>query len=307
MHVVVMGAGAVGGYFGGVLANQGEQVTFIARGNHLKKIKEKGLSIDSHWGNFNVNVMATDDPSNTPPADLIFYSPKLYSNFETLPLISPVVTEKTSILTIQNGISSGEIISERFGKEKVLQGATYIESSVAAPGHISQTGPVAKIEFGEEDGSITNRVQELSEFLKRPGIQIEVSNNIKKTLWTKLIFVGSIGTIMAATRSKLSEVFSSPFGYNTIKTTMQEILLVGQSQGVEFDADLIKNFMDSAEKDAEHFQASIQYDLYAGKPLELDDLLGSVVKIAYKEGIPVPSSMALITALDKFKTGKTDK
>ena len=150
MHVVIMGAGAVGGYFGGMLANQGEQVTFIARGNHLKKIKEKGLSVDSHWGNFNVNVTATDDPSNTPPADLIFYSPKLYSNFETLPLISPVVTQKTSILTIQNGISSGEIISERFGKEKVLQGATYIESSVAAPGHISQTGPVAKIEFGEE-------------------------------------------------------------------------------------------------------------------------------------------------------------
>tara|TARA_Y100000748_G_scaffold281922_1_gene261894 strand:- start:354 stop:1262 length:909 start_codon:yes stop_codon:yes gene_type:complete len=302
-----MGAGAVGGYFGGVLANQGEQVTLVARGEHLKKIKENGLLVDSHWGNFQVNVNATDDPSNIATADLIFYSPKLYSNFETLPLISPIINDKTSILTIQNGISSGHIISEHFGKEKVLQGATYIESSVIGPGHISQTGPVAKIEFGEEDGSITKRVEELSEFFKRPGIQIEVSKNIKKTLWTKLVFVGSIGTIMAASRSKLSEVFSSPFGHNTIKTTMQEILLVGQSQGVDFDPDLVKNFMDSAEKDAEHFQASIQYDLFAGKPLELDDLLGSVVKIAHKEGIPVPSSMALITTLDKFKSGQIDK
>ena len=304
MHVVIMGSGAVGGYFGGVLANEGEQVTFIARGDHLKKIKENGLSVDSHWGNFNVNVTATDNPSNTPTADLIFYSPKLYSNFETLPLISPVIGAKTSILTIQNGISSGEIISEQFGKEKVLQGATYIESSVAGPGRISQTGPVAKIEFGEEDGSITKRVEELFQFLKRPGIQVEISKDIKKTLWTKLVFVGSIGTIMAASRSKLSEVFDSPFGYNTIKATMQEILLVGKSQGVDFDADLVKNFMQSAEEDAEHFQASIQYDLYAGKPLELDDLLGSVVKIAHKEGIPVPSSMALITTLDNFKSGE---
>ncbi|MFL2665226.1 MAG: ketopantoate reductase family protein [Dehalococcoidia bacterium] len=305
MHVVIMGAGAVGGYFGGVLANQGEQVTLIARGEHLRKIKEKGLLVDSHWGNFRVNVNATDDPINTAPADLIFYSPKLYSNFETLPLISPLVTDKTAILTIQNGISSGSIISEHYDKEKILQGATYIESSVAAPGHISQSGSVAKIEFGEENGSVTKRVEELAKFLKRPGIQIEVSNNIKKTLWTKLVFVASIGTIMAASRSKLSEVFSSPFGYETIKNTMNEILLVGKSQGIEFDIDIVKNFMDAAEKEAEHFQASIQYDLYSGKPLELDDLLGSVVKLAHKEGIPVPSSMALITTLDRFKSGKT--
>ena len=142
-----MGAGAVGGYFGGVLANQGEDVILIARGAHGVAIAENGLDVDSYWGNFNVRVGVTDDPSSVGVVDLVLYCTKLYSNNEALPSLKGMVDETTTILTIQNGVTSGSIIGAHYGSDRVLQGAVYIESSIAGPGHIHQSGSTAMVEL----------------------------------------------------------------------------------------------------------------------------------------------------------------
>lgn len=303
MRVAVIGAGAVGGYFGGVLANQGEDVVLIARGDHGAAIANNGLQVDSHWGNFNVKVEVADDPSSVSEVDLILHCVKLYSNAETLPTLKNMVGDKTSILTIQNGVTSGSIIAEYYGWDRVLQGATYIESSIAGPGHIHQSGSTAKIEFGENDGSSTERTAAISKLFDRPGMQVAVSTNIVDTLWNKLVMVGSIGTIMAASRASLPEILASPHGEESIRLTMEEIVAVGQSQGVTFPPRCVESKMEAAIAEAEEFQASLQYDLTVGKPLELDDILGAVVNIAREAEIPVPSSSALVTVLDKFKQG----
>ena len=298
-----MGAGAVGGYFGGVLANQGEDVTLIARGAHGDAIATNGLQVDSHWGSFNVNVDVTDDPSTVGNVDLVLHCTKLYSNEEALPSIKGMIGDDTVVLTIQNGVTSGSVIAGYYGWDHVLQGATYIESGIVSPGHIHQSGSVARIEFGENDGSSTARTEAIRTLFDRPGIQVEVSGNIVDTLWSKLVSVGAIGTLMTASRASLPEILASPHGEETIRLLMEEIVAVGQSQGVTFPPRCVESKLEGAKAEAEEFQSSLQYDLSIGKPLELDELLGAVVKIATESNIPVPASSSLVTVLDKFKQG----
>jgi len=303
MRIAVMGAGAVGGYFGGLLANQGEDVTLIARGAHGDAIASNGLQVDSHWGNFNVKVPVTDDPSTIGEVDLILHCIKLYSNAEAFPTMKPMIGENTIILTIQNGATAGEILGEAFGEKHVLQGATYIETGIAGPGHIHQSGATATIEFGETDGSTTDRTEVIRKLFDREGMQVEVSSNIVDTLWTKMVSVGSIGSVMAAARATFVEVLASPHGEHTVRTVMEEIVAVGQSQGVTFPPRCVESKLESAIGEAEETQASLQYDLDNGKPLELDDILGAVVRIGREADIPVPASAALVSVLDKFKQG----
>ncbi len=303
MRIAIMGAGAVGGYFGGLLANQGEDVVLIARGAHGEAIAKNGLSVDSHWGNFNVKTAVTDDPSTVGEVDLILHCIKLYSNAEAFPSMRGMVGENTTILTIQNGVTSGSTIADYFGEDKVLQGATYIESGITDDGHIRQSGSTAKIEFGEIDGSETDRTEAIRKLFDRKGMQVEVSRNIVDTLWNKMVMVGAIGTVMAASRASFPEILASPTGQYSIRTTMEEIVAVGQSQGVTFPPRCVESKMEAAIAEAEEMQASLQYDLNSGKPLELDDILGAVVKTGRKAEIPVPSSAALVTVLDKFKLG----
>ncbi|MBO05257.1 MAG: hypothetical protein CL731_09650 [Chloroflexi bacterium] len=303
MRIAIMGAGAVGGYFGGVLANQGEDVVLIARGVHGEAIAKNGLHVDSNWGNFNVKVDVTDDPSTVGEVDLILHCIKLYSNADALPTMKPMIGENTTVLTIQNGATSGQILGASLGQKHVLQGATYIETGIVGPGHIHQSGSTAMIEFGEDDGSENERTAAVQKLLDREGIQVKVSNNIVDTLWNKMVSVGAIGTVMAASRASFVEVLASPHGEHTVRTVMEEIVAVGQSQGVKFPPRCVEAKMAHAIAEAEDTQASLQYDLNNRKPLELDDILGAVVRIGRDAGVPVPASAALVTVLDRFKQG----
>ncbi len=303
MKIAVMGAGAVGGYFGGVLANNGEDVTLIARGAHGDAINDNGLRVDSHWGGFTINVPSTPDPSEVGEVDLVLHCVKLYSNAEVLPMIRPMVGDSTNILTIQNGVTSGETIADMYGWNRVLQGATYIEAAIMGPGHIEQSGSTAHIEFGENDGAKTARVEKIRALLDKPGVQVSVSSDIVSTLWTKLVAVGAFGTVMTAARASLPEVLAGPEGENTIRTVMEEIVAVGKSQGVEFSPGVVDEKLQGGIEEAEEFKSSLQYDLTNGKPLELDDILGAVVKKGRASDIPVPASAALVMTLEKFKHG----
>lgn len=303
MRIAVVGAGAVGGYFGGLLASQGEDVTLIERGVQLEAISENGLTVDSHWGSFNTKVAVTDDPSSVGEVDFILLCVKLYHNPVVLPVIRGMVGDNTNILTIQNGVTAGSVIAEEYGWDHVLQAATYIESGVVKPGHVRQSGSAAMIEFGEVDGSSTARTEAIRNLLDRPGMQTSVSSNIVDTLWAKMVLVGAIGTMMAAARASLPEILASPHGENSIRMVMEEIVAIGQSRGVTFPPRCVETKLAAAIAEAGEFQASLKYDLEGGRPLELDEILGAVVNMANETGVPVPASATLVTTLDKFKHG----
>jgi 2-dehydropantoate 2-reductase len=307
MKIAVMGAGAVGGYYGGVLAKHGEDVTLICRGAHRDAIAKNGLHVKSYWGDFTVRPKATPDPREVGRVDLILHCVKLYHNAEAVPAMRPLVGPRTTILTVQNGVTSGETLAAAYGWEHVLQGATYIEAAQPGPGRVEQSGSVARIEFGERDGTRSSRVDAIEKALSKPGVQVKVSENIVESLWAKLVSVGSIGTCMTAARASLPEVFAMAEGEATIRTVMEEIVAVGKAHGIRFKPGIVNERITGVKPEAAEFRSSLQFDFEHGRPLELDDLLGAVVRKGRDTGIPVPASAALVMTLQKFTRGTERK
>ena len=303
MRIVIMGAGAVGAYYGGALARNGADVVLVARGNHAEAMRREGLRIESHWGDYVVRPKVTLTPEDAGVADLVIHCVKLYSNAETIPTMSPLVGDETVILTVQNGITGGDSLASEFGWEKVLEGATYIETSIAGPGHIVQTGSAARIEFGERDGSVTQRVEKIRDVLSVPGIQIDVSSDIQASLWSKMVAIGALGTIVTAARASLPEVLAMDGGLDTIRTVMEEIVASGKANGVKFADGIVEEKLADAIAEADEFQSSLQSDFNRGGKLELDDILGAAVRLGQASGIPMPVSTALVMMLQKFKHG----
>ncbi len=301
--IAIMGAGAVGAYYGGVLAKHGADVTLIARGEHAATMRKEGLRVTSHWGDYVVHPPVTDDPAEVGQVDVVLHTVKLYSNLYTIPAMKPLVGDETVILTVQNGITGGEALAAEFGWQRVVEGATYIETSIAAPGHIMQTGSAARIEFGERDGAISERIEMLQALLSVPGIQTEVINDIQSSLWTKMVAIGALGTIVTAARASLPEVLAMDEGQATIRTVMEEIVACGKANGVRFPNRVVDVKLLDAIAEADEFQSSLQSDFNRGGELELDGILGAAVKLGREAGVPMPASAALVMSLQKFKGG----
>ena len=190
------------------LFKSGADVILIARGEHADVMREHGLSVASHWGDYVVHPRIALMPEEAGVADMVLHCVKLYSNTDTIPTMAPMVGEETVILTVQNGITGGESLAAAFGWERVLEGATYIETSIAAPGRIVQSGSTARIEFGERDGSVSERVEKVRDALSVPGIQVDVSSDIRASLWSKMVAIGALGTVVTAARASLPEVLA---------------------------------------------------------------------------------------------------
>ena len=303
MRIVIMGAGAVGAYYGGALARNDADVVLVARGDHAEAMRLGGLRVESHWGDYVVHPEVALTPEEAGVADLVLQCVKLDSNAETIPTMHPLVGDGTVILTVQNGITGGDSLAGEFGWEKVLEGATYIETSIAGPGHIVQTGSAARIEFGERDGSVTQRVEEIRDVLSVPGIQVDVSSDIQASLWSKMVAIGALGTIVTAARASLPEVLSMDGGLDTIRTVMEEIVASGTANGVKFPSGIVDAKLADAIAEADEFQSSLQSDFNRGGKLELDDILAAAVRLGRTSGIPMPASTALVMTLQKFKDG----
>ncbi len=303
MKIAIMGAGAVGAYYGGALARNGADVVLIARGRHAENMREHGLRVDSHWGDFVVHPQIALMPDEVGVVDMVLHCVKLYSNADTIPSMRSMVGDETVVLTVQNGITGGESLAATFGWQRVLEGATYIETSIASPGHVVQTGSAARIEFGERDGSISKLVAKVRAALSVPGIQVEVSADIRAALWSKMVAIGALGTVVTSARASLPEVLKMQEGENTIRTVMEEIVAVGKAHGVKFPNRIVDAKMSDAIAEADEFQSSLQSDFNRGGKLELDDILGAAVRLGREAGIPVPASAALVMTLQKFKNG----
>lgn len=303
MRIAIMGAGAVGAYYGGALARGGADVVLIARGNHAEAMREEGLRVESHWGNYVVHPTVAFTPREAGVADIVLHCVKLYSNPETIPTMHPLVGDETIILTVQNGITGGEALAAEFSWRKVMEGATYIETSIAGPGHVVQTGSMARIEFGEPDGSVSDRVEKVRDAFSASGIHLEVSPDIRASLWSKMVAIGALGTIVTAARASLPEVLAMDGGLDTIRTVMEEIVASGKANGVRFPSRIVDAKLDDAIAEADEFQSSLQADFKRGGKLELDDILGAALRMGREAGIPMPASTALVMTLQKFKNG----
>ena len=308
MKVAVIDPGAVGGYFGGVLARHGDDVSMIARpGPHMAAMQADGLQLETAWGDFTVRPRVTNNSLEIGPVDLVLYCVKLFHNSKALPLIKPLLKPGTTVLTLQNGVDSAQVIADRFGWKHVLAGATYIQTGRPQPGHIRQVGLKARIAFGEQDGSHSERVKWLATMLDHDGIQYDVATDIVTMLWTKLVIVATVATLMTSSRSSMPEVLASPWGRYTLRELMKEVESVARAKGIEIAPDVVDQRFNEAVAEAAHTQVSLQDDFEAGRPLEIESILGMVVREGMTLAVPVPTSAALVTTLWKFRMGTPDR
>jgi 2-dehydropantoate 2-reductase len=289
MKILIMGTGGVGGYYGGLLAGQGNDVTFISRGAHLYAMRHEGLKVHSVHGDFTVSpVNATDDPLNVGPVDLILFCVKAYGTDEAAQAIRPAMGLHTVVLSLQNGIDAAERIGKVIGMEHVLGGATWLSSAVEAPGVIRQVSQFRRVVLGELDGSRSERIQSVYEVLKSTGIDVELSEDILKILWTKFVFISSASSLGSLTRLPMAEYRSIPETRAMIMGLMREVEALARAQGIALDEDVVQKsleFMDSA---APHIKASMQLDVESGHRTELESMVGVIGRKGRELNVPTP-------------------
>ena len=289
MKILVMGAGAVGGYFGGMLARSGEDVTFLARGPHLEAINTQGLRVESAAsGDFTVNPPAMQSPDGTWNADLVLFCVKSYHNVQAIETMRPAVGDATTILTLQNGIGSGDQLAGVFGREKVLLGAAYIDAVRKAPGVVAQYGDTCRIVFGEEDGRETARAVRIRDVFQGAGVDANLSTNVLRDLWSKLILICALSGMSCITRAPIAEVLDTPETLDLTRQVMREAADAGRAQGVNLDDDIVESTMAHLQEGKQDAISSMYLDLEAGNPLEVSVLNGAVSRAGQEAGVATP-------------------
>lgn len=289
MKIMIMGSGGVGAYYGGLLAQQGNDVIFIARGAHLQALRANGLQVKSVHGDFHiVPVKATDTPAEAGVVDLILFCVKTYNTDEAVKAIQPAIGAQTVVMSLQNGVDAPERIGKIVGMEHVLGGVTHISSALEAPGVVKQVSQFRRIAFGELDGSISPRAQGIDEVLRSTGITVEITRDIRKVLWTKLIFISAASGLGSLTRLPMGNYRSVPETRTMIGGLMREVEATARAQGIALDADVVEKslkFMDDA---APHIKASMQLDVEASRRTELESMIGVIGRRGRELGVPTP-------------------
>ena len=289
MKIAVMGTGGTGGYFGGLLAKQGNDVTFIARGAHLAAIREKGLQVRSVHGDFTIApAHATDVPAEIGTVDLVLFCTKTYDTETAATSMKPIVGSQTTVLSLQNGIDAAERIGAVVGTEHMLGGVAYVSSAVEAPGVIKQISQFRRIVMGELNGGATTRVRAIHEVLLATGAAAEIAQNIRSVLWAKFVFICPASAVGSLTRLPMGGYREVPETRTIVAGLMQEVEAVAAAHGVPLAADVVDaslRFMDQA---APHIKPSMQLDIEAGHRTEVESMIGVLGRKGREVGVPTP-------------------
>jgi 2-dehydropantoate 2-reductase len=289
MKIMVMGTGGVGGYYGGLLAKQGHEVTFIARGAHLKAMRANGLQIKSIFGDFVVApVRATDTPAEAGPVDFILFCVKTYHTDEAVQAILPAIGAQTIVLSLQNGIDAAERIGKVVGAEHLIGGVTYISSALESPGVVKQISQFRRIVLGEFDGALSPRIQSIQEVLQNTGVAVEVTDDILKFLWTKFVFISATSSLGCLTRLPIGEYRNVPETRALLVKLMQEVETLAKAHGAKLDGDIIQKTLEFIDNSAPHIKPSMQLDVEAGRRTELESMVGVIGRKGREAGLATP-------------------
>lgn len=289
MKIAIMGTGSIGGYFGGRLAKAGEDVVFIARGAQLQAIRERGLTVRSVLGNFHLpEVRATDNPDEIGPMDLILVCVKAYDTDTVARSIRSMISNKTAVISLQNGVDNAEQLIGLLGKQHVLGGLCTISSTVAEPGVIEQVSQFATVVFGELDGRVTPRAERILASFQNAGIETVLSTNIQKDIWTKFLFIATHGSMTAVTRSPIGPIRDSPATWEMYIEAMHEVDAVAQAKGIDLGPDAVEKQLDFVRGIAPEIKSSMLVDVERGNPLEVETFSGTVIRLGRELNAPTP-------------------
>jgi 2-dehydropantoate 2-reductase len=305
MKILVMGAGAVGAYYGAKLQQSGEDVTLCARGENLRVMRERGLEIKSAKGDVKIAVKATNAPREFAPYDLILFAVKSYDTESAARQLEGCLAPDGVLMTIQNGVENEDELCRVFPREAVMGGNSRIGADLIVPGVVQHTA-LGVIEFGELDGRETPRAQRIAEVFKRAGILGELTSDLKTLRWYKLMGNNSTNSVSALTRATLGQMLDDPEGFRLVRTLMLETLAVGRAEGAKVVDERADAQLEQIRKalNAYAIKTSTLQDLEKGKPLEYEAISGAVLRAARRHGIPVPATetvYALLRLLDETR------
>lgn len=301
MRVAVIGSGGVGGFVGGRLAKAGHEVAFLARGEHLRALRERGLRVKSTDGDFDIpSVVATDQPGELGPADLFLFTVKTYDTEAAAAPLKPLLQPGSTVLTLQNGIDSHERIDAVLGEGVALPGTIRIETTIAEPGVIAHTSPFYLIRFGEVRGTgapQSERVERLSAAFAEAGLKASVPRDMRFDLWSKLLQIVSFAGLSTLARANLGEILASPELTETFVAIMNEVAAVAKAEGVDLGQDAVEKQLAANRGMHPGFKSSMQRDLERGRRLEVDAIAGALVRLGAKHGIPTPVTACINAVL----------
>lgn len=284
-----MGAGGVGGYFGGLLTKAGEDVTFIARGQHLRAIRRDGLRIQSPRGDFSVRAKASEDPAEVGPVDLVLFCVKGYDTVEAAMQTKPMVSTNTTVISLQNGVDKEEILGRILGVDRIMGGLCALNAYIESPGVITHLG-LERLAFGETDGTQSERGKRILEMLENAGINASLSQNILVEEWEKFAFISAVGGLCCLTRLPLGPILEFEETRLLYINTLSEILAVGRNEGVALDDDVLQKLMRFSSGLDPDLRPSMYRDLKAEKRIEIETLNGAVVQLGRESGTPTPTN-----------------
>ena len=288
MNIVVYGAGGVGGYFGGKLSKAGFDVTFMARNETLEAIKNNGLKVKSINGDFETRPKVTDNLQDIKDVDLIILAVKSWQINAIAKQLKSVINEKTMVLPLQNGADNADRLREILNHKNVLAGLCKIVSKVESPGIINHFAFEPEIVFGEYDNRKTERVKALKAVFDKAGFKNTLSEDIHLDIWKKFLFIATYSGIGALTRSEIGALRKEENIRSMLYQTAHEIVTIANAKGIGLknsDIDLVLKVIDNLDPKT---TASMQRDVMEGRPSELENFNGYIVKMGKQLHISTP-------------------
>ena len=296
MRIVVMGSGGLGGYFGGLLARSGANVTFVARGAHLQALQERGLTVRSVNGDFHAAVRVCADLQGLPAADVVLFCVKTYDAAAAAALLQPVVAAHTVVLTLQNGVDMAADLQATFGRGTMLAGVTRIGATLVAPGVIEQPTTYRLIEFGSLAGQDQAEIERVLTLCTTAGIPTQVSPHIQRSLWEKLVYIAPFSGLSTLTRLTPAQLLAHEATRTLYRAVMQETAMVAQAvAGVTLD--IVERTLHFLDTSGDPGDSSMAMDFQRQRRIEVEAINGAVVRHGQRLQLPTPHNTMIYQAL----------
>lgn len=304
MRIAVFGAGGVGGYLAGRMISAGAaEVSLVARGAHLEALRREGLRVRSVFGDLECPVIATDDPGDIGAVDVVVFTVKATDTAAAAAQLGPLLGNGTAVITFQNGVDNADTIAAHTGRGHVLGGVALIFSTIREPGVIEHTGGPTRFIFGEFGGRHTDRAARFSTVCTDAGLEVDLTDGVESAMWRKYAFICAQSGMTAATRLPIGQLRADDASWGMFRRIVEEVCAVAAAEGVTLPDDTPATIVElGAGLDPNAF-SSLHHDLTHGKPLELEALNGTVVRLAQKHGIQVPMNEAIHALLSPWANG----
>jgi 2-dehydropantoate 2-reductase len=298
MRIAIVGAGGVGGLVAGLLARAGTEVALLARGAGLEAIRKDGLAVDSSLGTFTVRpAVVSDDPAALGQADAVLVAVKAWQVAELAPRLAPLLGPDGFAVPLQNGVEAADRLAAALGPERVAGGLSFLLAWTEAPGRVKHVGGAPRITLGELRGGGSPRLDRLAAALIEAGVVAERAEDISAALWRKFLFIDPLGTVGAVTRAPIGVIRSVPESRALLAGAMREVAAVAKGRGVDVGSDAVEAALRQVDTMPPEATASMHRDLAAGRPSELEDQTGAVVRLGRAAGVATPIHDALLPAL----------